>query len=258
MFFLENKNSETTKVDLFIKVTDYCNVDCPFCTYHSTKKECFSMDYLVMILALFFYRKIELNSVIFTGGDPSIFPNEVKEACEYIKELANTPIVINTRNDIFIDSSLVNYVFLSRNDIIDFPVNDMINHYYKSQIYIKCVLQKHFTDTPEKINTFIDHYCNEGIVDFEFDELLKVNDYAKKAYTKFPENPKLKLTQQVKNNGNFENSYLYQNQKYPFPMVYHNNIPYLQKSNKPVILDIDCLKDGITGKEILNVGEICS
>jgi organic radical activating enzyme len=243
-------------VNLFIRVSDYCDMGCPFCVYSSDKKDVFSLDLLSYILTSIKDKNININRVSFTGGEPGYFTNEVEQACKLIRSFfPEMFIIINTRKGIELNNELVNSISLSRHSINDFEIDSMIDIYGNDKLHLSCVLQKGLVDSNEKINEYIEYYSNKGVLDFGFVGLMKVNDYSVNHYVAINDLIGYRKTISMERDGCSCANFIYN--KYPYPKIYQREVNNQMKCIAGnLVLDIHSLRNGFIDDPILVEGEI--
>lgn len=240
-------------VNLFVRVTDMCHDNCPFCTFRSKDSSCFSLSLLALVMSVIDKKKVRINRVSFTGGEPALFASKVEEACEYIRLFdRNIPIIVNTRKGILLPPHLVDSISMSRHSVEDPSIEEFVKHYGKDKIHVSCVLQKGIVDTEDKIKEFISHYEKQGAEDFGFVELMKTNQYAKEHFVEF----KAPLSYRQYNSLSMVGCSCanYVSDKYPFSTLYFRGVKPNCDSRGTYVLDVDCLRYGFDGDIIFTEG----
>ena len=71
-------------LNLFVKVTNGCNANCPFCSNagHTQERHLFDVDKLFACIDEILNQRIVLNRLNITGGEPSIVPETVNRIIE--------------------------------------------------------------------------------------------------------------------------------------------------------------------------------
>jgi organic radical activating enzyme len=230
-------------------------MNCPFCIYSSDKKDVFSLDFLSYILTNIKDKKININRISFTGGEPGYFTCEVEQACKLIRSIfPKMFIIINTRKGIVLDNKLVNSVSLSRHSINDIEIDTMMDIYDSHKLHLSCVLQKGLVDSNERLNEYIEYYSNKGILDFGFVGLMKVNNYSSNHYVKIDNFTNCKKTMFMKRGGCSCANFIYN--KYPYPKIYQREVnDQIECTVGNLVLDVHSLKNGFVGYPILTEGE---
>ena len=194
--------------NLYIKITDYCNAKCKYCSNQLSKpgKENFDLKKLEIVLKEL-NNKVNLNRISITGGEPLLYIDRLNNVLNKIFEvLPNARVTINTnginfKNIYKLDSlSKLEGIHISRHHYDD-EVNDKIfgvktatnkeikelfnNVENKKLIRLNCLLIKNKIDSEEKIEKYLDNASEIGVFRVGFVSLMKVNDYCKKNYINF-------------------------------------------------------------------------
>lgn len=182
-----------------VSMTKWCNAMCRFCIYRdNTYSQMFNLykfkKGLTKLRSL-----AAIPCVTFTGGEPSLMVDTLKQCVDFIKELDDSIHIKIHTNGVHLRRVLslgAWRVSLSRHGITDqenfevFGTNTVPTLHYlkslsdeeKSHIHIDCNLTKGYVDTPEKMQQFLETFGNIGIQDFGFIGLMPVNKYAKENY----------------------------------------------------------------------------
>lgn len=240
-------------VNLFVRVTDMCHDNCPFCAFKSGDKSCFSLSFLAYILSVIDKKKIRINRISFTGGEPALYSSKVEEACEYIRLYdSSIPIIVNTRKGMLLPPHLVDSISISRHSEKDPSIKEFVEHYGKDKIHVSCVLQKGIVDTQDRIKEFMCHYEKQGAVDFGFVELMKTNEYAKDHFVEFKAPSSYRQYSSLSMTGCTCANYV--SDKYPFSTLYYRGVKPNCDSNGLYVLDVNCLRHGFGGDTICTEG----
>jgi pyruvate-formate lyase-activating enzyme len=181
----ENGNSiEITEnsIDLYIVMTRNCNVHCPFCTYHSLKENTSQIEINKVKETLDELSKIcILNTIHFTGGEPTLELDKIIEISTYAKKIFPSVITSVNTNGSFLSSlgglQCLDNIALSRHHYDDEknweifgnklpPTKDMIASFPdKNKLHLSCNLIKGYIDNEQKLEDFL-----------EFSSHIEVND----------------------------------------------------------------------------------
>ena len=184
-------------VNVQVQVTNRCNANCRFCTFHNDSKAKFNTDiFLEGIEKL--HSRFRIPTVTFTGGETSFEFDAISNCIPIIRNMSSdTRIKINTNGTRIRDFLRIPDVWqisLSRHSIIDdenysifgtqsVPSNseiDMLCNYENLQkLHISCTMIKGYVDSYEKMVEFTNYYGNKGILDIGFVSLMGVNKYAR-------------------------------------------------------------------------------
>ena len=198
----EGKNFEINEnsISLYLVITRRCNTNCRFCTFRS--KDC-ELD-----VEVFKERFKELTKVAsvptihFTGGEPTLELEKIKEVCKFVKEetngLATTSINTNGTNlQSLARINELDNIALSRHHYDDAKnqsifgsalvptVKDLLQFEDISKVHLSCNLIKGFVDNEKELRAFLEFSsyvkCNDvGVV-----SLMKVNDFCKEHFVDF-------------------------------------------------------------------------
>ena len=164
-------------LNLFVKVTNGCNANCPFCSNagHTQERHLFDVDKLFACIDEILNQRIVLNRLNITGGEPSIVPetvNRIIERLDASPDYQRIHLHLNTNGllpksqemmritrfdsisismhhyDMSVLSELYNCHIPSR--AIDFEGIDI------SKINLSCNLIKGYIDSPEEAKKMLD------------------------------------------------------------------------------------------------------
>lgn len=198
-------------VNVYVRVCDNCNANCHFCTFNGSDKGNRTLDpYKLYYTLKKVSEKVKINKVSFTGGEPTLYFNDVVKAMKLVKEIdKNIFIVMNTNGFMlerfvsegglpFVDSIAlsVHHYNHAKNDEL-FGVSKGITNSIDAEkalilvpeekLHISCNLVRGYIDCAQEAYHFINHFSKLGCTDFGFVALMKVNDYAKKHHIDFSE-----------------------------------------------------------------------
>ena len=269
-FFGAEQEKEKT-VNLYVRVTNACNANCPFCEFRedlSKDSKCFDPENLKLILLELQKTEIVINKVSFTGGEPCLFPVQLAEACRIVKELdPGIFIAINTNGEYpenLPDRQLYDSVSISRHTINKdiFSMNNTERNILRifekagsERLHLSCVLQKGLVDSEEKIEEYLEHYSKLGVRDFGFVSLMEVNECATKGFInfdsmKFLDKKNVRVTKEWSREGCSCRNYLHRNSLGQLSQVYARRVIDSKCADDFLVLDVDKLKNGFSGSVI--------
>jgi molybdenum cofactor biosynthesis enzyme MoaA len=185
--------------NIYVQMTKNCNAKCQFCPWRQPH-QVFDFKKYQKILATI-NKKVDINKVSFTGGEPTLYWKEFLEALIFTKE-CNYDIftVINTNGYQFTKlkkySQYLNSIALSRHHYDD-RINQQIlgynapdsrmlaNFKEKGILHLSCNLIKGYVDSEIEVKKYLDHASQLGIYDVGFVSLMKVNNYCKEHHIDF-------------------------------------------------------------------------
>lgn len=259
-------------VNLYVRVTDKCNASCDFCEFrnnHSSKKFDFYKFYYVLHELK---KKVRINKISFTGGEPTLEWELVNECLKTIKALDEkiyTVVNSNGLNIMKINFEYLNSYALSRHgfalqndEIFKCSVRSdeqlsQLEQEIKDKIHISCNLQKGYIETPKDMFEFIQHYSRMGFHDFGFVTLMEVNDYCRTHKIDFRslnfedmKNTRRMCTFNDKE-ACFCANYVTYDDEGELNRWYARHYCDQSKSDSTLVFDLDYLKVGFNGKTIL-------
>lgn len=179
-------------INMYIKTTEVCQARCMFCEFCTNQKEQFELHKLYYILSEL-GKKVRINKISFTGGEPTLFIDEFKQIIGMTREACpDSFIVVNTNG--------YNVVpLLDMPEIDNFSISHHhymphANHYlfgtdkvptigqlsnlpHKEKIHLSCNLVKGYIDSRESIIEYLEHAADMGYEDVGFVTLMKVNEF---------------------------------------------------------------------------------
>lgn len=187
-------------VNLFVKVTNACNAKCPFCSNvgHANERTHFDTGKLFRCIDEILDKRIILNRLNITGGEPAMCPSIVNDI---ITKLAIQPryshlhLHFNTngllassqelmRNDRFnsISVSLHHYDAGRLSEIYGVKISNKALNFEgvkKEKLNLSCNLIKGYVDNKEEVQRMLDFAIGIGIPRIGFVGLMPVNDYCR-------------------------------------------------------------------------------
>lgn len=188
-------------INVYVKVTESCQADCPFCEFHTNKdKWDFNIHKMYYVLNEL-QKKIKINKISFTGGEVSMKMITFKKIVKAVKEVTpNSFTVVNTNglriHDI-LEMPEIDNVSLSRHHYIDSHNNDIFRTDdvpssieigtlpNKEKLHFSCNLIKGYIDSYQEACNYLEWAASVGVYDVGFVTLMKVNDYCKEQHVDF-------------------------------------------------------------------------
>lgn len=190
----KKQDAEGEYVNLYVRITEKCNASCAFCEFRDNKsKNKFDLYKFYYVLNEV-NKKVRVNKVTFTGGEPTMISDVLNDALGMVKEINQDIFTVINSNGFAlgsVDFHNVDSYALSRhgigsenNDAFNTTVmsDKMLNSLdisTKEKIHITCNLDKSRTATTEDMYRLINHYSKMGFHDFGFVTLMEVNEYCK-------------------------------------------------------------------------------
>lgn len=187
-------------ISLYLVVTRRCNTCCKFCAFRSGNYE--------LDMEVFKERFQELLKVAsvptihFTGGEPTLELDKIKEVCEFVKEKTNGLVTTSINTNGTNLKELANFdaldnIALSRHhydDAINQSIfgntlvpttKELLQFEDMRKVHLSCNLIKGAVDNEKELHNFLEFSsyikCNDvGIV-----SLMEVNDFCKEHYLDF-------------------------------------------------------------------------
>ena len=189
---------DTNEISLYVVMTRKCNTNCRFCEYHKGTSEIEVETLKKRIEELL--TVCDITTIHFTGGEPSIELEKVKEICKYVKWI--NPLITTSMNtngsrlkELEGIEELDN-IALSRHHYEDGKNEEIFRNKVcstkdiecfkeKKKIHISCNLIKSYIDSKEEIKKYLDYVGKLGINDVGFVSLMGINEYSKERYVDF-------------------------------------------------------------------------
>lgn len=270
-------------VNLFIRVTDQCNMDCPFCVYHSSSANTFSTSNFDGVLNELARTKLRVKKISFTGGEPTIFGDILDWASSKSRFLIPKAFqVLNTNgylggarsarlNSVPRYLDMVDNIALSCHHwgfsksrvlfgappammSIHGSVPEMLQK-RRDKLHMRCNLVKGFVDSAETIYEYLCHF-SEHCDDFGFVSLRRANDYCRNNFVDtagidFSGIPQVFRTRVTTRGKCCCRNYMAYNRKGQLVHFYVRTDDDLSDSCESILVyDIDHLKIGFSGETI--------
>ena len=187
-------------INLYVVLTRKCNAACKFCEFRGNCERVNPDIFMDTINKL--YRYYCIGTIHFTGGEPTLELDILKELCLRIKKY--DPLIkisVNT-NGIYLDKldsiDGLDNVALSRHGLTDnenydifgtmeIATDEKILAFNKKKLHLSCNMIKGHIDSEEKIYAYLEKYGGLGVYDFGFVNLMKINDYCNSHFIEFPD-----------------------------------------------------------------------
>lgn len=189
------------KFNLYIKITDYCNAKCQFCSnqFSMPQHEEIDLNKLEIVLKELVGKNI-LERISITGGEPLLYIERLNTVLNKIFDiLPDACVTINTNGIQFknlkkLDAlEKINGIHISRHHYDD-EVNDQIfgvhtatlddiidlaNHVSnKHLIRLNCLLMKNFIDSKKEVQNYLETFSHADVFRIGFVGLMPVNKYS--------------------------------------------------------------------------------
>jgi molybdenum cofactor biosynthesis enzyme MoaA len=181
---------------IYARVTNVCQAACKFCEFHGKNKQEFNTDTFKNVYTEV-SRKMKIKRFNFTGGEPTIRADLIREILPFIKDLdKNTEVTINT-NGYDIESlydmlDYVDSVSMSRHHYDDninakifgmskcpFPTDKIAKFPKKSILNFTCNLMREHINSADECHKYVETFSSLGVTSFGFVSLMNVNDYTR-------------------------------------------------------------------------------
>lgn len=185
---------EDIRVNVYTCLTHCCNTNCKFCEYHYKDDVPFDIEKWKKCIDEVML-KTGIFKASFTGGEPTLQYDILKECLEYLKyKDKDIFTVINTNGsnlDKLIGLSNLDNIALSRHSIDDdenkfifgndvVPTLAEIEKFpEKNKLHLSCNLIKGYVDNDIKIKEYLEKCSEIGVEDVGFVTLMPINGYAK-------------------------------------------------------------------------------
>lgn len=263
---------------LYVVMTRKCNTECKFCEFHNNCEYSFNAEKFKSVFS-WLNSFCNVHAVHFTGGEPTIELNKLKEVLKYIKSIdKNIKTSVNTNgtrlNDLAGIQELDN-IALSRHDISDndnqeifgnkgiVPTTKEISEFAdKRKIHLSCNLIKGHIDTEDKIFNFLEFASNIDINDIGFVSLMGVNKYCSDNFVDFESieprnNERLTKTRCISNISEVTHeeccrcaNYLYRSHDNKIISAYNRFVVKSSEVSDYLVYENDELKQGFSGQPI--------
>lgn len=191
-------------INLYVKITDVCNINCSFCEYHNKEVNfTFDLDKFSYLIEQLTKENIHIHKVSFTGGEPTLSYHTLFACLKVLKELKYKPfIVVNSNGNNLVhlvEEKCIDSISLSRHDIKDNECKQIANGRIKlasdikniiknsscSKIHLTCNLIKGHVQDEESVVKYLEFAASLGIYDVGFVSLMKINDFCRNNHIDF-------------------------------------------------------------------------
>jgi molybdenum cofactor biosynthesis enzyme MoaA len=183
------------QVTVYVRLTNNCNLQCPFCTFCADGRDRFDVPKFAK--AMHELRDVvRISKVSFTGGEPTVKVDLLNALLWGVRELDPTIFTVVSTNGFDVsglDLSLVDSVAMSRHHYAKAKSDEMfglgsryrgedldaqVEHVPKEKLHLTCNLARGYVDSPGEVRHYLDHYSRMGVTDFGFVNLMPVNKWA--------------------------------------------------------------------------------
>lgn len=196
------------KFNLYIKITDYCNAKCPFCSNQSSIpcKENIDLDKLELVLKELHGKNL-LSRISITGGEPLLYIDRLNKILNKIFEVIPDAFVTLNTNGINFDKirqldslSKLEGIHISRHHYDDKRNSELfgvktatmqdIKGLYdyvsnKRLIRLNCLLIKGNIDNQEEVKKYLEQASQIGVFRVGFVSLMPSNQYCLDNFVNF-------------------------------------------------------------------------
>lgn len=260
---------EEPHINIYVRIENRCNANCPFCSFKGEKVDFdfYKFYYILHEVS----KKIKINKISFTGGEPTLNYVQLMDCLSLIKQF-NSKIftVVNTNGLRLQDLSMcldIDSIALSRHHYdqnkndeifgIKTPTLQNIKEWNQNKnIHLSCNLIKGYIDNENELTEYLQTVSQYGIDDVGFVSLMEVNDFCKNHKIDFADvkftNPDILITK----DWNYKDvckcrNHLYLSDKGDIVKFYSRYTTKPSKSEGMLVFDGNVLKDGFTGPIIL-------
>lgn len=185
-------------VNLYVKITDSCNIKCKFCEYHNKEQDfVFDLYKFRQIIEQLTREKIHIHKVSFTGGEPTLAYHILSKCFVILNGLEYKPfIVVNSNGNNLIhlvEEKCIDSISLSRHAVRDTDCKQIANGKIKlandirsivrdskcSKIHLTCNLIKNYVQDEQSILKYLEFAASLGIYDVGFVSLMQINDFCR-------------------------------------------------------------------------------
>jgi organic radical activating enzyme len=175
-------------VNIYVRLTNKCNANCPFCAFNGPDNSKFDRYKLVYILNHIREHNVRINKISFTGGEPTTSMDDLVFCLKEVKKIDRDIFTVVSSNGYNIDllgedRALVDSIALSRHHY-DEDLNTELFGGVKQQlptnvegVHLTCNLVKGYIDSKEECRKFIEEMGKRGFTDIGFVSLMNVNGY---------------------------------------------------------------------------------
>jgi organic radical activating enzyme len=253
---------EQPYINLYVRFSG-CNANCSFCEFKTCNKFNFQkfQSYVTELAS-----KIELRKISFTGGEPGLHFETLKEAVKLCKTVSPDSFYVLNTNSTNIEKTAtlgLDSISVSRHHFNQ-QLNDEVFNIETASlktleqlndnnlIHLSCNLIKGYIDSPEKIEEYVNEAAKHGLCDLGFVSLMKVNSWTTDKHIAF--NDKIenffKVIEWKDGDSCFCNNYLYtsKNNLTKPVSIYNRNVLKPNCFENMLTFDGENIRIGYTGK----------
>ena len=196
------------KFNLYIKITDYCNAKCQFCSNQASTpaSENIDLDKLELVLRELDSKGI-LSRISITGGEPLLYIDRLNEVLNKVFEVIPKAFVTINTNGINFDKikeldtlSRLEGIHISRHHYDDSindqqfgvktatlaEIQDLFNSTSNKQlIRLNCLLIRGLINNLKEVKNYLEYASQVGVFRVGFVSLMPTNQYCKDNYIDF-------------------------------------------------------------------------
>lgn len=208
-YYCQLNNGAPVKIDekyvnIYVKIFDKCQADCPFCIYHNTDPNFkFYFKGLEDVLKAFKKQKVRVNKVSFTGGEPTANMKLLSKCLRLVKKHdENIFTVVNTNGyhlkELSKEGKRIDSIALSRHHFSDelnfsifdscfIPTADLIKEVQQKtgNIHLSCNLIGGWIDDKDKMVAYLNFASKVGVYDVGFVSLMSATPFATRRFIDF-------------------------------------------------------------------------
>ncbi len=264
------KEKNNPYVNLFVRTNDACNANCSFCEFHKKETKEFDIYKFYYILDYLKNKKVYVNKINFTGGEPTLYWDNLVRIVKMAKNKHPRSYLTLNTNGFNLERieeiiSILNSVSVSRHhydmdkDKIIFKTNNFIsnkkiaNFPNKNKLHLRCNLIKGYIDNEIEIKKYIEFFSDLGVIDFGFVSLMLLNDFCKENFVDFKD---LDIKFSVSKERTEEliqcscRNFLYTTEKGNMVKLYSRWLGNCNANYSTLVYDVDTLTYGFGGEKI--------
>lgn len=191
-------------INLYVKITDNCNIKCGFCEYHNKDLNfVFNLPKFRYLIEKLTKENIHIHKVSFTGGEPTLAYNILFNCIDILKELQYKPfIVVNSNGNNLVHLATepcIDSISLSRHAVKDTDCTRIANGKIKlandirsiikktkcSNVHLTCSLIKGYVQDEKSVLDYLEFALSLGVHDVGFVSLMKINTFCEEHHIDF-------------------------------------------------------------------------
>lgn len=214
-------NIDQPGVSVYVRATELCPMNCPFCEFHNRFAYSFDPEFLMYALTLVKSQGVKINKLSFTGGEPMLVWKDIKSVVNLVKNVIEKDVFVTVNTADYRKLAKLRPQDVKKIDSFSVSVHHYLNHLntetfgqfratsaagkndedilerhcqapsilrevtFKDKVHISCNLIKEYIDSGNKMSAFIEIFSDMGFNDFGFVGLMPVNEFTKKRYVDF-------------------------------------------------------------------------